>query len=161
MAKKKAVMTNAMRILDRAGIAYELIEYEQSGDIPEHFGEVIAEKTGINPDMCFKTLTARGDKGNIIVVCIPVNHEVDLKHLARAAGEKRVELISVKELPAVTGYVRGGVSPLGMKKKYPTFFENTCTRYEKIAVSAGVCGGTLMLNTEDVLKACDAQLFEN
>lgn len=161
MAKKKTVMTNAMRILDKAGVAYELIEYEAEGNIPEHFGEVIAEKTGINPEQCFKTLVARSDKGNIFAVCIPVNHEVNLKNLARAACEKRIELIAVKELFALTGYIRGGVSPIGMKKKYPTFFESTCTNFEKIAVSAGVCGGTLMIDTSDAIKICGAQLFDN
>ncbi len=161
MAKKKSIMTNAMRILDKAGIGYELIEYETDGTVSEHFGEVIAQKTGINPDMCFKTLVAKSDKGNIMVVCIPVNHEVNLKHLAKAAGEKRVELIHVKELFALTGYIRGGVSPIGMKKKYPTFLEKSCVAFDKMAVSAGVCGGTLMIAPEDVIKICDASLFEN
>lgn len=161
MARKKAIMTNAMRMLDKSGIEYELIEYEAEEDIPDRFGETIAEKTGINPEQCFKTLVAKSDKGSIVVACVPVKHEVDLKKLAHSAGEKRLELIAVKELFALTGYIRGGVSPIGMKKKYPTFFENTCSSYEKIAVSAGVCGGTLMISTSDLLDVCEARLFEN
>lgn len=161
MAKKKSVMTNAMRMLNAEKIEYELIEYETDKTVPEHFGEVIAERTGIRPEQCFKTLVARSDKGNIITVCIPVNTEVNLKQLARAAGEKRAELIHVKELFALTGYVRGGVSPIGMKKKYPVFFEKSCMNFDKMAISAGVCGGTLMIRPEDAVKICGAELFEN
>lgn len=154
-------MTNAMRMLNAAKIDYDLIEYDTDGDVPEHFGEKIAEKTGIMPEQCFKTLVARSDKGNIIVVCIPVKCEVDLKRLAHAAGEKRVELIHVKELLALTGYIRGGVSPIGMKKKYPTYLEKSCMNFEKMAISAGVCGGTLMIKTQDVIRICNAFLYEN
>ena len=125
MAKKKAIMTNAMRILNAAKIEFDAIEYETDGTISEHFGEEIARKTGIAPEKSFKTLVAKGDKSGVIVICIPVNSEIDLKTLAASSGNKRVELIHVKELLGLTGYIRGGVSPIGMKKKYPTYIENS------------------------------------
>lgn len=161
MAKKKPIMTNAMRILDAANIRYKAVEYETDGTVSDHFGEEVAKKTGIAPEESFKTLVSRGERCGIIVVCIPVNKEVNLKKLAAAAGDKRVELIHVKELPGLTGYIRGGVSPIGMKKKYPTFLEMSCISLENIAVSAGVCGCTLLLSPDDLLKICEAKLFEN
>lgn len=161
MAKKKPIMTNAMRILDAANIRYKAVEYETDGTVSDHFGEEVAKKTGIAPEKSFKTLVARGERCGIIVVCIPVNKEVNLKKLAAAAGDKRVELIHVKELPGLTGYIRGGVSPIGMKKKYPTFLEMSCISLENVAVSAGVCGCTLLLSPDDLLKICEAKLFEN
>lgn len=161
MAKKKPIMTNAMRILDAANIRYKAVEYETDGTVSDHFGEEVAKKTGIAPEESFKTLVARGERCGIIVVCIPVNKEVNLKKLAAAAGDKRVELIHVKELPGLTGYIRGGVSPIGMKKKYPTFLEMSCISLENVAVSAGVCGCTLLLSPDDLLKICKAKLFEN
>lgn len=161
MAKKKPIVTNAMRILNAAKISYDTVEYETDGNISNHFGEEIAQKTGIAPDMCFKTLVGKTEKGEIIVVCIQVDREVDLKALARASGDKRVELTPVKDLFALTGYIRGGVSPIGMKKKYRTFIEKGCMGYEKIAVSGGICGLTLLISPDDILKICDAQLFEN
>ena len=161
MAKKKPIMTNAMRILDAANIRYKAVEYETDGTVSDHFGEEVAKKTGIAPEESFKTLVARGERCGIIVVCIPVNKEVNLKRPAAAAGDKRVELIHVKELPGLTGYIRGGVSPIGMKKKYPTFLEMSCISLENVAVSAGVCGCTLLLSPDDLLKICEAKLFEN
>lgn len=161
MTKKKPIMTNAMRILDAANIRYKAVEYETDGTVSDHFGEEVAKKTGIVPEESFKTLVARGERCGIIVVCIPVNKEVNLKRLAAAAGDKRVELIHVKELPGLTGYIRGGVSPIGMKKKYPTFLEMSCISLENVAVSAGVCGCTLLLSPDDLLKICEAKLFEN
>ena len=154
-------MTNAMRILDAANIRYKAVEYETDGTVSDHFGEEVAKKTGIAPEESFKTLVARGERCGIIVVCIPVNKEVNLKRLAAAAGDKRVELIHVKELPGLTGYIRGGDSPIGMKKKYPTFLEMSCISLENVAVSAGVCGCTLLLSPDDLLKICEAKLFEN
>lgn len=150
-----------MRILDAANIRYKAVEYETDGTVSDHFGEEVAKKTGIAPEESFKTLVARGERCGIIVVCIPVNKEVNLKRLAAAAGDKRVELIHVKELPGLTGYIRGGVSPIGMKKKYPTFLEMSCISLENVAVSAGVCGCTLLLSPDDLLKICEAKLFEN
>ena len=121
MAKKKTIMTNAMRSLNAAKVPFEAIEYETDGTVGDHFGEAVAEKMGIPPEQSYKTLVGRGAKNGILVVCIPVCCEVDLKKLAIAAGEKKVELIAVKELLGLTGYIRGSVSPIGMKKKYPTY----------------------------------------
>lgn len=157
MAKKKAVMTNAMRLLDKKKINYEAVEYE-TDEVGDNFGVHIAELTGIPCERSFKTLVARG-KG-IMVVCIPVDCEVDLKKLAKAAGEKKAELIHVKELLDLTGYIRGGVSPIGMKKSYPTYIHESCTQFDKIAVSGGQCGITLLMAPNDVInvtgaKTCD------
>ena len=114
MAKDKKNVTNAMRLLNASKIKYETVEYE-ADEVGEHFGEAIAEMTGIPPEKSFKTLVARGDKTGIMVSCIAVNHEVDLKKLAKVSGNKKVEMIHVKELLGLTGYIRGGVSPVGMK----------------------------------------------
>lgn len=161
MAKKKTIVTNAMRILNAAKIEFEAIEYETDGTVGEHFGEEIARKTGIPPEKSFKTLVVKGDKNGISVVCIPVNKEVNLKKLASATGDKKTEMIHVKDLLTLTGYIRGGVSPIGMKKNYPTFIEKSCMDYDRIAVSAGVCGCTLLLFPEDLINICNAKLFDN
>lgn len=157
MAKKKPIVTNAMRMLKSAGVPYEAVEYEASEEMlaSNHFGSYISQLTGIPPECSFKTLVARGEKKGVLVCCIPVNDEVDLKKLAKAAGEKKVELIHVKEILALTGYIRGGVSPLGMKKKYPTYLHKTCMDFEQDAVSAGVCGCTLLLKPEDLIRVTD------
>lgn len=157
MAKKKPIMTNAMRSLSAKGVEYEAVEYDTGGVVGEHFGMEIAEKTGIPPEKSFKTLVLRGEKFGIAVACLPVNRELDLKKLAAAAGEKKMEMTHVKELLALTGYIRGGVSPIGMKKKYPTYIDGSCRNFEKIAVSAGICGCTLILKTDDVLTVAEAQ----
>lgn len=157
MAKKKAIMTNAMRMLDKEKIAYKAVEYETDGEVCSHFGEKIAALTGIPPEQSFKTLVARGDKCGIVVCCIPVNREVDLKKLAAACGDKRMELIHVKELLGLTGYIRGGVSPIGMKKKYRTVIDSSCGDFGQIAVSAGICGCTLIIDTADVIKITNAE----
>lgn len=158
MAKKKAVMTNAMRMLTKAGIEYESVEYSAE-EVGDDFGCKVADLLGLDRQISFKTLAARGDKTGVIVACIPVPNEVDLKKLAKVSGNKSVQLIHVKELLSVTGYARGSVSPIGMKKKYPTYFDITAKEHEKIAVSAGICGGTLIMKPEDVYKATDC-IFE-
>ena len=154
MAKDKKTVTNAMRLLNASKIKYETVEYE-ADEVCEHFGEAIAEMTGIPPEKSFKTLVARGDKTGIMVSCIAVNHEVDLKKLAKVSGNKKVEMIHVKELLGLTGYIRGGVSPVGMKKKYPTYINETAQNFETIAISGGRCGTTLILSPNDVQKATD------
>lgn len=157
MAKKKAIMTNAMRMLNAEKIEYEAVEYETDGKVEENFGMLISEKTGIAPEKSFKTLVLHGEKCGITVACIPVNRELDLKKFAAAAGEKKFEMIHVKDLLCLTGYIRGGVSPIGMKKKYPTFIDESCKNFDKIAISAGICGCTLIIKTTDILKITDAQ----
>lgn len=161
MAKKKAIMTNAMRILSAAKVSYEAIEYETDGTVSEHFGEEIAQKTGIPPEKSFKTLVLKGERNGYMVACIPVCNEIDLRQFAVTVGDKKVELIQVKDLLGLTGYIRGSVSPIGMKKKYPTYIEQSCMNFETMAISAGVCGCTLLLSPQDLLKICDAKLFQN
>lgn len=155
MAKKKAAVTNAMRILQAAKIPFEAVEYEAE-EVGENFGSYIAELTGIPHEQSFKTLVARGNE--IMTVCVPVDSEADLKKLAKASGSKKAELIHVKELLGLTGYIRGGVSPIGMKKKYPTYIDESCMKFEKIAVSGGVCGVTLLMSPEDLVRVTDAQV---
>ena len=159
MAKDKKTVTNAMRLLNAAKIQYKTIEYE-ADEVGEHFGEKIAEMTGISAEKSFKTLVARGDKTGIIVVCIPVCDEVDLKKLAKVSGNKKTELIHVKELLNLTGYIRGGVSPVGMKKKYPTYIHKSAEDFDEIAISGGRCGVTLMLTPVDLQKATECK-FED
>ena len=153
MAKKKTVTTNAMRLLQAAKIPFEAIEYEAE-EVGDNFGIHIANLTGIPCERSFKTLVAKGNE--IIVVCVPVDCEVDLKKLAKASGSKKVEMIHVKELLALTGYIRGGVSPIGMKKKYPTYIHQSCLEFDKMAISAGICGVTLLLAPCDLIKITGA-----
>lgn len=158
MAKNKTV-TNAMRLLTGAKIQYDIFEYE-CDEVGEHFGEEIAKLTGIACEKSFKTLVARGDKTGVITLCVPVCDEVDLKKAAKVSGNKKLDMIHVKELLGLTGYIRGGVSPVGMKKKYPTYVHISAKDFEKIAVSAGVCGCTVMLTPDDLQKVTDC-VFEN
>ena len=130
MAKK----TNAVRLVEQAKIPCREHFYEY--DENDLSGLHAAEALGRNPEEVFKTLVARGAKTGINVFCIPVCCELDLKKAAKAAGDKNMELIPVKELLGLTGYIRGGCSPVGMKKKYPTYFDETCELYDTIAVSA-------------------------
>lgn len=159
MAKRKPVVTNAMRMLKTAKIPFEEVEYEAE-EVGEDFGMKIAAITGLVPEMSFKTLVARGEKKGIMVVCLPVNHEVDLKKLAKAAGDKKVELIHVKELLGLTGYIRGGVSPIGMKKLYPTYVNASAEALDKIAVSGGVCGVTLIMTPQNLKKAVNCEFVD-
>lgn len=159
MAKDKKTVTNAMRLLNAAKIQYDTIEYE-ADEVGDNFGGEIAKLTGIPPEQSFKTLVARGDKTGIIVCSIPVDHEADLKKLAKASGNKKVEMIHVKELLGLTGYIRGGVSPIGMKKKYPTFVDMSAEKFDKIAVSGGRCGTTLMIAPEDLQRITDCEFHD-
>lgn len=153
MAKKKPIVTNAMRLLNASKIPFETVEYEAE-EVGDNFGMHIAELTGIPCPQSFKTLVAKGNE--IMVVCVPVDAEVDLKKLAQASGNKKVEMIHVKDLLALTGYIRGGVSPIGMKKKYPTYLHQSCLAFDKMAVSAGICGATLLLAPHDLIKITGA-----
>ena len=142
--------TNAMRLLDAAGIPYRVVEYAyQENDLG---GMHVAGETGMNPDQVFKTLVARGDRRGILVFCVPVSCTLDLKKAAQAAGDKKVEMTHMKELLGLTGYVRGGCSPVGMKKKYPTFMDETALLYEEIAVSGGARGLQLIINPERLME---------
>lgn len=156
MKKKKQTVTNAMRLLDAAKIDYETVFYE-ADEVGDNFGMEIANLTGIPMDMSFKTLVAKGDKTGIMVACVSVDNEVDLKKLATISKNKKVEMIHVKDLLSLTGYIRGGVSPIGMKKKYPTYVNDSALSHDKIAVSAGVCGATVILTPNDLQKITECE----
>lgn len=152
------VKTNAMRMLDRAKFKYETFEYE-CGD-EDHIGLHAAEQIKvITARQCFKTLVARGEKKGILVFCIPVTDELDLKAAAVCAGDKRVELTHVKELFDLTGYIRGGCSPIGMKKKYPTYIDASAKNYEKIGISGGMRGVQIILDPSELVKFTGAKYY--
>ena len=115
---------------------------------------------GIDPDTCFKTLVARGEKKGIMVFCIPVNEELDLKKAAAAAKDKKIEMVHVKELLGLTGYIRGGCSPVGMKKKYPTYFEETALLFDEIYLSGGARGVQIIVNPEQLIGYLGASACE-
>ena len=139
-----------MRQLDAAKIKYEICEYEV--DENDLSGTHIADQIGLAYEQVFKTIVTRGDKTGYLVFCIPCHKEIDLKAAASATGNKRVEPVHVKELLGLTGYIRGGCSPVGMKKKFPTWFDESALTQEKITVSAGVRGMQLLLDTSDIIK---------
>lgn len=155
----KIQKTNAMRILDKAGIAYEVKTYDY--DERDLSGTTAAEKMGADPDSIFKTLVLKGEKNGIIVCIIPVNQEINLKTLAAAAHDKRVEMIHLKELLGITGYIRGGCPPIGMKKLYPSFIESSCLDYDRIGISGGKRGVQIILSPKDLIEIINASVFEN
>ena len=151
---KKTEKTNAARLLDRAGISYNLIPYEF--DENDLAAQHVADSLGQDIAQVFKTLVLRGDKSGHIVCVIPGDKEVDLKALAKVSGNKKVEMIPMKDLLAVTGYIRGGCSPIGMKKRFPTYFHSTANDHEIIYVSAGVRGLQIEINPKDLISYVDA-----
>lgn len=150
--------TNAARLLDRLGIDYELLEYrvEEQDLSAEH----VAQELDLPAEQVFKTIVLRGDKTGVFVCCIPGNGELDLKGAARVTGNKKVELVPLKEILALTGYVRGGCSPLAMKKQYPTFLDSRALDFDFIVVSAGVRGLQLKLAPHDLAAASRAKVGE-
>lgn len=150
--------TNAVRLVEKAGIPCREAFYEY--DEKDLNGMHAAEALGAPPEQVFKTLVARGERTGINVFCIPVCCELDLKKAAKAAGDKNMELIPVKELLPLTGYIRGGCSPVGMKKKYPTYLDETCILWDEIAVSAGERGHQLLLNPEELANLVSAELAD-
>ncbi len=153
----KEAKTNAVRILDRNKIKYELINYECDQFID---GLHTAEATGAPVEQSFKTLVMQGKSKKYYVFVIPIAEEVDLKAAARAVGEKSVEMIHVKDLTAITGYVRGGCSPLGMKKQFPTIIDASAQQYEDIYVSGGRIGTSIRLNPKDLARVVNAGFAE-
>ena len=150
--------TNAIRLVQQAKIPcreafYEFNEKDLSG---LH----AAEAVGMPAEQVFKTLVARGDRTGISVFCIPVCCELDLKKAAKAVGDKKIELVAVKELLGLTGYIRGGCSPVGMKKKYPTYFDETCILWDEIAVSAGERGHQMILHPEALAELVNATMVD-
>ena len=141
--------TNVMRLLDVAGIVYQAGSYEV--DENDLSGSHAADLMGVDHDAMYKTLVLKGEKKGYVVCCIPVDEELDLKKVAKAAGEKKVEMIHVKDMLAVTGYIRGGCSPVGMKKQYPTVFHETAEILDTITVSAGKIGYQVELAPSDLI----------
>ena len=150
--------TNAMRLLMKANIPFDTSEY--TVDESDLSGVHAAHELGIDPDCMFKTLVARGDKKGISVFCIPVAEELDLKKCAAVTGDKKIEMIHVKELQALTGYIRGGCSPIGMKKKYPTWIDETAVLSDRIYVSAGMRGQQIILEPEALRAFIDAEFAD-
>lgn len=145
----KEIKTNAMRILDRNKIPYEILQYECDEFID---GLHTAEKTGAPVEQSFKTLVMQGKSRQYYVFVVPIAGEVDLKAAAKAVGEKSVEMIHVRDITAITGYVRGGCSPLGMKKQFPTIIHKTAADFDKIYISGGRIGTTIVVNPEALRK---------
>ena len=153
-----AAKTNAVRILEQAGIPCREAFYEYNEK--DLSGIHAAEALGIPAEQVFKTLVARGERTGINVFCIPVCCELDLKKAAKAAGDKNMELVAVKELLPLTGYIRGGCGPVGMRKHYPTFLDETCELWEEIAVSAGERGHQVLLPPLALAKLVNAPLAD-
>ena len=153
-----AAKTNAVRLIEQAKIPCRECFYEF--DENDLSGLHAAEAIGMPAEQVFKTLVARGEKTGINVFCIPVCCELNLKKAAKAAGDKNMELVSVKELLGLTGYIRGGCSPVGMKKKYPTFFDETCILWDEIAVSAGARGHQMIVPPEALASAVQAIIVD-
>ncbi len=143
--------TNAARILDGLKVGYRLLEYRV--DESDLGAENVAAKVGMPPAQVFKTLVARGDKSGVMLACSPGSAELDLRARAAVSGNKKVELVHLKEVQPLTGYIRGGVSPVGTRKRYPTYFDATVLDWPEVAVSAGVRGCQMVLAPADVLAA--------
>lgn len=146
------IKTNVSRILDSAGVSYKMHTYESHGEALD--GQSVAQALGVDPRCLFKTLVTKGHDGEHRVFVVPCTGELDLKAAARAAGCKSVEMIHVKDLQKVTGYIRGGCSPLGMKRPYPTVVDESCKKCETIIVSAGKIGFQVELHPDDLLRLC-------
>ena len=144
------IKTNAMRMLSAAKIPFEVMEYEV--DENDLSGVHIAKQINLPCEMVFKTLVARGDKTGLLVFCIPCAEELDLKKAASLTGNKKIEMVAVKDLLGLTGYIRGGCSPIGMKKKFPTWVDESCLNFEKITVSSGTKGAQLLLDRASLLQ---------
>ncbi|MDD7370331.1 MAG: Cys-tRNA(Pro) deacylase [Firmicutes bacterium] len=155
--KDKEGKTNAMRILERNKIPYETISYECDEFID---GLHTAEKTGTPVEQTFKTLVAQGKSKEYYVLVIPIAEEVDLKAAARILGEKSIEMIHVKDITKITGYVRGGCSPLGMKKLYPTIIQESAQQFDTIYVSGGRIGSTILVNPNALAQVVNAKFAD-
>ena len=150
--------TNAIRIIERAKLSYREAFYDY--DINDLSGIHAAEAIGFPPEQVYKTLVAKGSRTGINVFCIPVHAELDLKKAAKVAGDKDMVLIPVKDLLGFTGYIRGGCSPVGMKKNYPTYFEESCQLFEEIAVSAGERGHQMILEPLSLVELVNGTMVD-
>lgn len=153
----KIEKTNAARLLDKSGIGYELIPYtvDENNLAAEH----VAEELGENIEQVFKTIVLRGDKNGLFVCVIPGNFEVDLKTAAKISGNKNCDLIPMKELLPNTGYIRGGCTPIGMKKPYPTFIHESALLYEHIYISAGIRGLQIKIDPHELIDFIGAAIY--
>ena len=150
--------TNAVRLVQQKGFPCREAFYEY--DENDLNGNHAAKAINMSAEQVYKTLVTRGDRSGIHIFCIPVSCELDLKKAAKATGDKKIEMVAVKELLALTGYIRGGCSPIGMKKQYPTHFEESCQLYDEIAVSAGARGHQMIMNCDDLLSITGASLHD-
>jgi Cys-tRNA(Pro)/Cys-tRNA(Cys) deacylase len=148
--------TNTARLLDSLKIDYKISEYEI--DESDLSAESVAKKVGLPPEQIFKTLVARGDKTGVLMTCIPGNAELDLKAIASISGNKKVEMVHVKEIQQLTGYIRGGVSPIGSKKSYPIFLDESAMKLPFISISAGQRGIQIFISPGDLIKALNITL---
>jgi len=148
--------TNASRLLDQLAIRYELREYEI--DPEDLAAETVAAEIGLPPEQVFKTLVARGDRNGICMAVIPGNTELDLKALATASGDRKIQLVPVKELQGLTGYIRGGVTALAAKKDYLVYVDETIELFDTISISAGIRGMQILITSDDYLLATKARL---
>jgi Cys-tRNA(Pro)/Cys-tRNA(Cys) deacylase len=146
--------TNAMRALEELKIPYELREY--AVDLEDLSAASVARKIGLDPQQVFKTLVVRGERTGVSLAVVPANAELDLKALAKLAGDRKIELVPLKEIQPLTGYIRGGVTALACKKEYPVYMDETAILFDRISVSAGVRGTQLLLNPEHYRKAVHA-----
>ena len=158
MAKEKVQKTNAMRLLDSAGIDYSMASYDC--DESDLSGVHAAQELGVSEDIVFKTLVTRGDGNAFFVFVIPVAESLDLKKAAKASGNKSIEMIHVKEILDITGYIRGGCSPIGMKKAYPTYIDETAVLFDEIYFSAGKRGVQIILNPETLAEVSNAEFVD-
>ena len=148
--------TNVIRILEKLNISHSTIEYTTNED--ELDAITVANKINADPEKVFKTLVARGDKSGVVVFVIPGNYELDLKKSAQISDNKKIEMIKVKEINSITGYIRGGCSPIGMKKNYPTFIDESALLFDQIFVSAGVRGMQLNISPNDLIEVTNAKV---
>ena len=146
--------TNATRILDDLGISYTLREYQVDPD--DLTAETVAAKIGLPPEQVFKTLVARGDRGGVYLTIIPGNMELDGKALARVTGDRRVEMVPLREVQQLTGYIRGGVTALGGKREYPVYADETIEMFDVVSISAGVRGTQILIAPADYLRVTQA-----
>jgi Cys-tRNA(Pro)/Cys-tRNA(Cys) deacylase len=157
-SQNKMNKTNAARLLDSKNIYYELLSYDvDESDLSAH---AVASKLGQDVDQVFKTLVLRGDKTGIFICIIPGSRELDLKKAARASGNKNAAMVQMKEILELTGYIRGGCSPIGMKKKYHSYIDENCILYDHIFVSAGIRGLQLKLAPDDLIRETGSEICE-
>ena len=154
--KKTKIKTNALRLLDKAGISYETREYDVDED--DLSGLTVAKKIGLPSEQVFKTLVVKGDKTGVFLASIPTDMELDLKKLAESSGNKKVDLVPLKDVQALTGYIRGGVSPVGTKKQYILYLDSRASGFPFISLSAGVRGCQMLVDPGELSKILDVKL---